>query len=318
MLFLLAIGFLHAVGIWYGDILFVYGIAGILLLAVGNWSTRALRRTFIIIACAMLALTTLGAIGQLVMAHWMLEPHSDIPPDTTLRGWDAIVTSGGQVFGHPSWIAGETAAYRDGPWLDAFIFRSCSWGICLASAICCWGWTAVMMMSLGMYAFRTGLFGSDASQRRRRIVVRGLGFGVPCAILGIIPFWLFGDKPAIATAIHLPFVQLAAILMPPAYACAIIEWGPRLARSIATPIERAGRMALTVYLAESVLCTAIASWWGLGWFGALSMWQATAIAFAVWVVLVIAANAWLAHFAMGPVERVWRAATYSRPGSPEL
>ncbi len=310
--FLLALGFLHGVGIWYGDILFVYGLAGVLLLAIAKWSSRALRRTFVIIACVMVGVSLLGAVGQLVMAHWMLEPHSETPADTTLRGLDAIIGSGDQLFGSPTWIAAETAAVREGPWIDALLFRSCSWGICVSSAVMGWGWSAVMMMTFGMYAFRSGLFGVDASQRRRRVVKRGLAFGIPCAIFAVAPMWTFAQNHAIASAIHTPFLQLAAILMPPAYACAIVEWGPRLARSIATPIERAGRMALSLYLAESIVCTAIASWWGLGWFGTLSMTQATAIVIAVWIALVVAANAWLARFSMGPMERLWRAVTYQR------
>ena len=310
--FLVALGFVHAMGIWYGDILFIYGVAGVLLLAISNWSTRAIRRTFVIIACVLVGLSMLGAVGQLVAAHWMHEPQSDTPPDTTLRGLEAIASSGYQPFGSPTWIAAETAAHREGPWLDAFLFRSCSWGICVASAIFGWGWSTVMMMAFGMYAFRSGLFRPDASQRRKRVVARGLGIGVPCAIVCVAPFWLFPEKHSIANALHTPVLQFASILMPPAYACAIVEWGPRVARWLATPIERAGRMALTVYLAESVICTAIASWWGLGWFGTLTMTQATGIAVAVWVVLVVASNAWLARFSMGPVERVWRAVTYRR------
>ncbi len=310
--FLLALGFLHAVGIWYGDILFVYGLAGILMLAIANWSTRAIRRAFIIIACVMVAMSILGAIGHIAKAHWLLEPHGEPLPDTTLRGFDAISGSGSKFFESPTWIAGETVAFREGPWLDAFIFRSCSWGICIASAIFGWGWSAVMMMTFGMYALRTGLFGADASQRRRRIVARGLGFGIPCAILTVAPFWFFPDNYTIAGAIHTPFLQLAAILMPPAYACAIVEWGPRVARWIAAPIERAGRMTLTLYLCESTICTGIASWWGLAWFDTLSTTQATLTVIAVWVVLVVAANAWLARFSMGPMERLWRAVTYRR------
>jgi uncharacterized protein len=100
------------------------------------------------------------------------------------------------------------------------------------------------------------------------------------------------------------------MVLPLGYAALLIEWGPRLPAWIRTPLERAGRMSFTVYLFESIVCTALASWWGLAWFGELGDAQAAIVALCVWLSLVVFATAWLAIFPIGPLEWLWRKATY--------
>jgi uncharacterized protein len=104
------------------------------------------------------------------------------------------------------------------------------------------------------------------------------------------------------------------MVLPFAYAAIIIEWGPRLPAFLATPLERTGRMSFTVYLSESLICTALASWWGLAWFGTIDDAQAALIAVCVWLALVVFATAWLSVFRIGPFEWFWRVATYGRGG----
>ncbi|MSR29691.1 MAG: DUF418 domain-containing protein [Phycisphaerales bacterium] len=320
---LAAIGFVHAIVVWYGDILVIYAVAGTVMLAISGWSARALRRTFVIIATVMVALSLLGAVAQVVLSADIFHPQPSaeiVESDQTdatgtpLRGIDAIFKSGQEVFNSSIWIDAEIAAYRDGPFVDALAFRAALWALCVASAPFGFGWTTIMMMVLGMYALKLRLFDSvpEASARRRRIVKLGLLVGLPCSLLCVAGFWIFGSDTPIALAMHTFFLPLSAIALPPAYACAAVEWAPRLSRWIALPVERAGRMALTVYLAESIICTALASWWGLGWFGSLGDARIAAIAITVWIALVLSANAWLSCFVTGPMERLWRAATYAR------
>jgi uncharacterized protein len=83
--------------------------------------------------------------------------------------------------------------------------------------------------------------------------------------------------------------------------------GPRLAL-LAAP----GRMALTNYLAHSVVCTLLFYGYGLGLFGTVPPWQGLALTFLLWLVQIPASHAWLARFRFGPVEWLWRSATYGR------
>ena len=71
----------------------------------------------------------------------------------------------------------------------------------------------------------------------------------------------------------------------------------------------AGRMALTNYLMQSVLCAAYFYGYGLGQWG---MGRATQVVFVVGVfaVQIALSHWWLARYRFGPMEWVWRAFTY--------
>jgi uncharacterized protein len=71
-------------------------------------------------------------------------------------------------------------------------------------------------------------------------------------------------------------------------------------------------MSLTVYLSESIVCTALASWWGFALFGTIADARMALIALSVWAALVVLATWWLGRFRIGPMEWLWRRAAYAR------
>lgn len=70
-----------------------------------------------------------------------------------------------------------------------------------------------------------------------------------------------------------------------------------------------GRMALTTYLMQSVICTFYFYGYGLGQWGMGRAWQ---LAFVVLVLALqlVFSHWWLARYRFGPVEWLWRALTY--------
>jgi len=84
-------------------------------------------------------------------------------------------------------------------------------------------------------------------------------------------------------------------------------------RSWLMPLAAAGRMPLTNYLLQSVLCTAIFYGWGLGYWGQAGAALQLGLAFAIFFVLQIPLSLWwFRHFAYGPMEYLWRLASYGR------
>src|SRR5690606_29073303 len=75
----------------------------------------------------------------------------------------------------------------------------------------------------------------------------------------------------------------------------------------------AGRMALTNYLMQSVVCTLVFYGYGLGWYGQLPRAWHVPFALVLFVLQVLLAHVWLARFRFGPMEWLWRSATYLRP-----
>ena len=81
----------------------------------------------------------------------------------------------------------------------------------------------------------------------------------------------------------------------------------------AAPVQRlaaVGRMALTNYLAQSIIMTAI--FYGLALYGELGLLPSLAILAAVWVAELSWSKLWLSRFPYGPAEWLWRRLTYGR------
>ena len=71
-----------------------------------------------------------------------------------------------------------------------------------------------------------------------------------------------------------------------------------------------GRMALTNYLAQSVILGFLFYGYGLGLFGRLGVLPAVEIAIAIYLAQMIASALWLRTFRFGPAEWLWRSFTY--------
>lgn len=87
---------------------------------------------------------------------------------------------------------------------------------------------------------------------------------------------------------------------------------PQLER-IAAAFAAAGRMALTNYLAQSVVSTAVFYGFGLGKYGQWGYAACFAYCVAVVILLVLASQWWLSRFRLGPCEWCWRTLAYGEP-----
>ncbi len=84
---------------------------------------------------------------------------------------------------------------------------------------------------------------------------------------------------------------------------------PQRVLAILAPV---GRMALTNYLLQSIVCVTIFYGYGFGKFGTVGATTATLIALAMFGAQIILSTVWLKFFAYGPMEWIWRQLTYRR------
>jgi uncharacterized protein len=78
------------------------------------------------------------------------------------------------------------------------------------------------------------------------------------------------------------------------------------------PIGKVGRMALSNYIAHSVICSFIFNGYGLGLYeqvGPAGLW---AITFAIFIAQNPISVWWLSRFQFGPLEWLWRSLTYKQ------
>jgi uncharacterized protein len=80
----------------------------------------------------------------------------------------------------------------------------------------------------------------------------------------------------------------------------------------ATPFAAAGQMALTNYLAQSVVLSLLFYGYGLGLFGRLGSTAAACVGLTLYAAQLAISRAWLKRYRFGPVEWLWRSLTYGR------
>lgn len=81
-------------------------------------------------------------------------------------------------------------------------------------------------------------------------------------------------------------------------------------RRVTKSFANLGRMSLTNYLMQSVICTMIFYGYGLGMFGQLGVALGVALATVIFILQLMLANWYAKRFAIGPVEWVLRKFVY--------
>jgi uncharacterized protein len=184
-----------------------------------------------------------------------------------------------------------------------------------------WMLVPLPMMLVGLLIGRSGLLTRLTEETPRLKRVCGSGF-----VAGVVAVWLSsvlygvagrnGWNPWVAFPANWLF-SLSGLFMALAYAAGLLwllqtKIGEHL-QNIFAPI---GRMALTNYLLQTVICTSLFFGFGFGLYGRVGASQTTLIALAVFTIQVIFSRLWLLRFNFGPVEWLWRVATYWRILSP--
>lgn len=322
---LAVLGAMHALLVWHGDVLFVYALLGVPMALMCRCRAQTVLIVAAVIASAIVVFTVGGSIIGLLaqasrdaMGAGAMQAADTATGDAAgaaqvaaapLRGFDAMKAA--SFFpADPKWMQAETLAYREGPFVDALLFRSVTWAMFLVIAVFSYAWQVALMMLLGIWAFKVGFWSDAYAARRRKIGLLALAVGVPLTIIGLAAMWLGGFDAAWAFSVHQVTLQLSVLALPIGLAVWIGEVAVALPRLLVAPVAAAGRMALTVYLGESLMVTFLSYWWGLGWFGTVSGMQAIGLALLVWLALVVVATLWLRFFRMGPMEWLWRSATY--------
>lgn len=121
-----------------------------------------------------------------------------------------------------------------------------------------------------------------------------------------LPILLISGAIGIAgTALHIDWVSTVPLAF--AYAAAVLLWVPR-----APLLAAGGQMALTNYLAQSVVFSLVFYGYGLGYFGRLEIAPTAAAGLIFYLVQLVCSLWWLLHFHFGPAEWLWRSLTYGR------
>ena len=172
------------------------------------------------------------------------------------------------------------------------------------------GARALGMMLIGVALYRTGVITGEYPRRFYVQTARwGLAVGLPLSAAGLAIVAASGFSPDWALAGAAPNT-LATIPLSLAYLSLVALWNNRAESRLRGRVRATGRMALTNYLAQTVL--GIIALRVVFDDIDLSRSQIALFILAVWAVQLWWSQAWLARFRFGPAEWLWRCATYRR------
>ena len=174
-------------------------------------------------------------------------------------------------------------------------------------------WSAYIVRGLGMVLLGAGLFRTgfmDGGKSRSTYLITaivGLGVGLTLAVLGVVITALGNYSNQVAFAGQIPN-SLGTIPASLGYIALLTLWSASGNERLKGRLQAVGRMALTNYLAQSVLGVLVLTLL----LESVNVTRSAALLFvlAVWGLQLWWSQTWLRHFRFGPAEWIWRTATY--------
>ncbi len=315
-LLLVAFGLFNAyVLLWLGDILYAYGMTGLILYFFRDVPAKKL---VMISGGIFLLLTIVHSSGyyQASTLGAAVDQIEALPEGTTLSeeqqqtldDWDVFLE---QQFVSPDLVELQLQVMRSG-YFSAFInLAPINLVLQTVAFVGNSFWDALAMMLLGMAFMKWGLLDASRSLRTYGLMALiGLGIGFPLNTWESVMFVSSGFDLQ-WTAFNRPTYDLGRLSLAVGYIgvvmlickLGILSW----ARFI---LARVGQMALTNYLSHSLICGFIFMGWGLGLAGQLERLEIYYVVLGIWVFQLIASPLWLHYFRFGPAEWLWRSLTY--------
>lgn len=301
---LVAIGLVHMVVVWAGDILTLYGVMGLLLPSLARLK-GGMRAALI----GALFLAPLGTHALVVSTGGRLDPRAPFAAaGNTLR----------ERFTNPERTALDLFARGSGT--DYYV-RNTSTVVVRPGAYLQQGRPAKVLFLFVLGAWLgASVLPRLARLRRSLLLTVALGGAVGLAgsfvyatIKAATESWFLMSGAGLlqTTAYTFGTTPLALAYL----AAAALAWRASWGRRGLGWFVPLGRMALTVYLTQSVVQVAIFTSLGLGLAGRVPAVWIPAVAALVLVAQRHACSWWLARHERGPAEWIWRRATYGGGGS---
>jgi uncharacterized protein len=281
---LMAFGAIHFTFLWHGDIIFVYGLFGLLLLAFMFRADRVIKIWTRVIYTLSAILITLAALSLLIGERYFPEQMNS----------DYVVPRLDEVL-------------RNGTFIDAISPRVELWIFGVISGIFLQGGLAFAAFLLGMRLARSNFLSVDHDKVQNTRMIRvGLFVGLPIQAFAALLLVRNEQSADPSEAIYLSslFIGfLTAPLLSMAYVGVIRRLLITKPKAV-TWMSPAGKMSLTNYISQSVLTSIIFGAWGFGLFQDLQVWTVLLLAIAIWLTLVYLSNQWLQRFNQGPFENL--------------
>jgi len=296
---LLIIGLFHAFFIWFGDILVSYAILGFLLPLFFNRKPKTILTWVVIfftIAVLPTALTLLSTISvdDVAYAVYMQEFFTNIE----MKVESSIYAYGQGTFGElmaqrvedtlftynylifvlplifPMFLLGLYGGKKR-------IFQDIKHNLPFIKRV--WKWSLVIGFSMSIINYLSGL----------QVDLRSTG-----SIYDLINM---GSRVLADPGLSIFYMSSIVLL------CQNKDWIQKL-----RPLANVGRMALSNYLFQSIVCTTIFYSYGLGLYGKVGPAAGLVFTLIIFATQIFISRLWLNKYRFGPIEWLWRTLTYGK------
>jgi uncharacterized protein len=308
MTWLLVFGLFHYGLIWFGDILFLYALIGMI---VWRWREKDISalytRAGIFITLGFIQWAAImGSIYAMAWAATAQGADPQLAKDFAEVLQSIGAPGGSEVQEELKVYGGDYAgilAHRIGEdWSGPLIL------------LFGYGLETMGLMALGMALYRSGfLTGALANAAYQKAAFVGYGIGlagmVPLAIWCVMSGYDVLTNAGAVLAWSTPFRTPIAIAHA-ALAVLLIKSIPN--SGLVNRLQATGQAAFTNYLGTSIIMTTIFYGYGFGLFGDVSRAVTYLFVLGAWALMLIWSPLWMKRYYHGPMEWVWRSLTQGR------
>lgn len=280
LLFLLLLGIIHGVFIFYGDILSTYALLGLIAIIFVR-----LKPQYTLVALSI-------GIGIFVLLY--LLPMILLKDVTQIESFVGLQE-----------LERVNNILSSADYVSIIGFNLKYFGMNIANAILVGPFSILPIMLFGIYAHQINWFNKIKQHKNLYMVI-----GVVVLILGLaikmIQIVLEGSVTSqlMSQMIGGPIVALSYIMF------FVILCEDQTVRKILTPLQSIGKLSLTTYISQSIICIIIFYGVGLNYYGKLPVLTIYIIGIFIYCVQLILSYLYLLKFKQGPLEKLWRKVTY--------
>lgn len=281
---LILLGVLHFSLLFFGDILFLYGLFGLLLMAFYFRKDKTLK----VWAWVIYALT---AILFAVIAAF------------TLLGEQLLALKGKSIGDFLPENLSDVMTTTN--YFEAIGLRLELWAAAMPNAVLLQGPLVFVAFLVGVLAARKNFLTDQANpSTMRKFAVWGVSLGLPLQLLSAYLFVQNAVAPTYSYGLYLTSISINFLTAPLLSAGLVgLLWLISQKAKLGV-LSSAGKYSLTIYLSQSVVFATLFSGWGFGLFGELGVLPVALIAALTWVVLAVAAHVLAKSGRKGPMESV--------------
>ena len=280
---LLLIGAIHFSFFFHGDILFLYGALGLLLLAYYFRKEKTLKVwiwiIYILTTLMFVAISAFALLGEFFLA------------------------SKGKTLPADEYVDVLDVALRNGNFFEAAAARVELWLIFAPQGLLLQGPLVLAAFMLGVLVARRGGLAENLSPKlMKNYAIWGLTLGLGFQLVGAYLLLASSSSESYGLSLYLAGLTLNVMTAPLMSAGLVGGLWLLSQRFKFTTLSAAGRHSLSIYLGQSLVFSTLFSAWGFGLFEQISLLGVVLIATATWLGLAVLAELNLKFRSRGPME----------------